>query len=36
MFTSKGRYKSVWDALETDPIQAENFKLRSALIIAIT
>lgn len=35
MFTSQSRYKSVWDALETDPIQAENFKLRSALIIAI-
>ena len=28
-------HKSVWDALEDDPIKAENMKLRSALMIAI-
>lgn len=28
-------FDSVWDALESDPIKAENMKLRSALIIAI-
>lgn len=28
-------FKSVWDALESDPIKAENMKLRSALMIAI-
>lgn len=30
------RFNSVWDALESDPIKAENMKLRSALMIAIT
>lgn len=29
-------FGSVWDALEDDPVKAENMKLRSALIIAIT
>jgi predicted XRE-type DNA-binding protein len=28
-------FDSVWDALEDDPVKAENMKLRSALIIAI-
>ncbi|VAW84874.1 Helix-turn-helix motif [hydrothermal vent metagenome] len=30
------RFNSVWDALEDDPIKAENMKLRSALMMAIT
>lgn len=29
------RFNSVWDALETDAGQAENLKLRSALMMAI-
>lgn len=29
-------FNSVWDALEDDPIKAENMKLRSALMMAIT
>jgi predicted XRE-type DNA-binding protein len=29
------QFDSVWDALESDPIKAENMKLRSALMIAI-
>jgi predicted XRE-type DNA-binding protein len=29
-------FESVWDALESDPAVAENLKLRSALMIAIT
>lgn len=28
-------FDSVWDALESDPIKAENMKLRSELMIAI-
>ena len=28
-------YKNVWDAIETDPVKAENLKLRSALMSAI-
>ena len=28
-------FESVWDALEEDPVKAENMKLRSALMIAI-
>ncbi|WP_146909785.1 helix-turn-helix transcriptional regulator [Arenimonas daejeonensis] len=32
---SETSYASVWDALEQDPIQAANLKLRSALMIAI-
>lgn len=35
MVAAQNRYKSVWDALEADPIQAQSFKLRSALVIAI-
>jgi predicted XRE-type DNA-binding protein len=30
------RFTSVWDALEDDPIKAENMKLRSVLMMAIT
>ena len=30
------RFDSVWDALESDPVKAENMKLRSALMIAIS
>ena len=29
-------FNSVWDALEDDPIIAENMKLRSTLLMAIT
>ena len=29
-------FDSVWDALEDDPIMAENMKLRSTLLMAIT
>jgi len=29
------KFSSVWDALEDDPIKAENMKLRSALMMAI-
>jgi predicted XRE-type DNA-binding protein len=29
------RFDNVWDALEGDPIKAENMKLRSALMMAI-
>ena len=29
------RFDSVWDALEDDPIKAENLKLRSTLMMAI-
>ena len=28
-------FNSVWDALESDPVQAANMKLRSSLMIAI-
>ena len=28
----KNEFNSVWDAIEEDPIKAENFKLRSALM----
>lgn len=28
-------FNSVWDALESDPVKAENMKLRSSLMIAI-
>ena len=35
MFTSQSRYKSVWDAIESDPIQAQSLKFKSALVIAI-
>ena len=33
---SKQRFASVWDAIEDTPAEAENMKLRSALMIAIT
>jgi len=29
-------FDSVWDALEDDPVMAENMKLRSTLLMAIT
>ena len=29
------QFESVWDALEDDPIKAENLKLRSTLMMAI-
>ena len=29
-------YKNVWDALEPDPAKAENLKLRSSLMLALT
>jgi predicted XRE-type DNA-binding protein len=32
---SKKRFSSVWDAIEDSPAQAENMKLRSALMIAL-
>lgn len=35
MAVGQNQYKSVWDALEVDPIQAKNLKLRSALMIGI-
>jgi len=35
MVAAQSRYKSVWDALEADPVLAKNFALRSALMIDI-
>jgi predicted XRE-type DNA-binding protein len=32
---SKDRFASVWDVIEDTPAQAENMKLRSALMIAL-
>jgi predicted XRE-type DNA-binding protein len=32
---SRKRYASVWDAIEDTPAEAENMKLRSALMIAL-
>ena len=32
---SKQRYTSVWDAIEDTPAQAENMRLRSALMMAL-
>ncbi len=32
---SKNEFDSVWDAIEDDPIKAENMKLRSSLMMAI-
>jgi predicted XRE-type DNA-binding protein len=29
------RFNSVWDAIEAPPAQAENMKLRSALMLAL-
>jgi predicted XRE-type DNA-binding protein len=34
--TNALQFKSVWDALEDDPVRAQNLKLRSALMIEIT
>lgn len=34
--SKSNKFKSVWDALEDDPIRRENLKLRSALMIAIS
>ena len=34
--TDLEKFSSVWDALEDDPIKAENMKLRSTLMMAIT
>ncbi|MFQ5754336.1 MAG: helix-turn-helix domain-containing protein [bacterium] len=33
---NENRFKTVWSALEDDPVRVENLKLRSALIIEIT
>lgn len=32
---NKQRYDSVWDAIEDTPIEAENMKLRSVLMMAL-
>ncbi len=32
----RGRFESVWDAIEDDPAIVENLKLRSALMLALT
>ena len=32
----KQQFNSVWDALEDDPIKAENLKMRSSLMMAIS
>ena len=32
---SKKRFANVWDAIEDTPAQAENMKLRSALMMAL-
>ncbi|KWO49659.1 helix-turn-helix domain-containing protein [Burkholderia territorii] len=32
---SNERYTNVWDAIESQPAEAENMKLRSALMIAL-
>jgi predicted XRE-type DNA-binding protein len=32
---SKNRFANVWDAIEDTPAQAENMKLRSALMMAL-
>ena len=34
--SNNDRFASVWDALEDDPVRAENLKLRSALMIEIS
>ena len=34
--TNSQQYKSVWDALEDDPVRVQNLKLRSALLMDIT
>jgi predicted XRE-type DNA-binding protein len=32
----EARYNNVWDAIEPDPVKAENLKLRSSLMLALT
>ena len=32
---NKNRFANVWDAIERNPVQAENLKLRSSLMIAL-
>lgn len=34
--TNRQQFKSVWDALEDDPIRVQNLKLRSTAMIEIT
>ena len=34
--TEEKVYANVWDAIEPDPAKAENLKLRSALMLALT
>lgn len=34
--TKTKTYASVWDAIEPNPVEAENLKLRSSLILALT
>ncbi len=34
--SEKSQFKSVWDALEYDPVRQENMKLRSELMITIS
>jgi predicted XRE-type DNA-binding protein len=34
--TKTKEYASVWDAIEPDPVEAENLKLRSSLMLALT
>jgi predicted XRE-type DNA-binding protein len=33
--TKAKAYENVWDALEPDPVKAENLKLRSSLMLAL-
>lgn len=33
---TESSYASVWDAIETDPRQAQNLRLRSALMIGVS
>ena len=35
MVAAQNRYKSVWDVLESDPLQVQSLKFKSALMIAI-
>jgi predicted XRE-type DNA-binding protein len=34
--TKAKAYASVWDAIEPNPVEAENLKLRSSLMLALT
>ena len=34
--TKTNVYENVWDAIEPDPVEAENLKLRSSLMLALT